>query len=737
MGDYWRMIRKMLSRRSRIRERLLLLLVASSLVSALVFAGLAFYGIVFIQQDIAEMGGQLSESGAEYTQDYISKTSKEMIADLAMSKANYIDRGMAQMEHDVTILADALTWIQKNPSNYLPVPVHDSYNGKVPPGTPCVIYSSAVRDRGIETVRREVELAANITGTLVPMEKAYGDSRYSATYFGSKHGFLICSSVYPGDAYSPISDDPAFAYDPCVRPWYVNAVKAKRVVFSLPYRTILTKAHSNVEVISCSAPYYDAEGIAGVASLDFATKDLRQYIYDTAIGDKGINFVMNENGKVIFSPLKEGVLAETDKWQDLRNSKSVGLAKAAKAMAKGESDVLPVEIDGENYMLAFAPIQTMKWSLGILVSQDDISSYLEESHSYFVGQLENFRDNLQRESVLLLLAALLAFLIMVIIMYFLSKHLTDRFVKPIKQMADGVREIASGNLDRKLEISTGDEIEHLATCFNAMTDELKAYIDNLSRITAEKEKAAAELSVARNIQLGALPQDFFADCPDFQIYASMDAAKGVGGDFYDFYLTDEEHLVIAIADVSGKGIPAALYMMRAKTTLKNMVLMSKHTDDFADIMKMANQELCRENEEMMFVTVFLARLDLTTGELVYVNGGHNSPLVRNNGKFQYLQQARNHMMLGINEGEAYEAHRLVMQPDDMIFLYTDGVTEAMNEAGEIYSEERLQETLNREPERDVREILAAVRQDVSAYAGGAEQSDDITMLGLKFCGRPV
>ena len=121
MGDYWRMIRKMLPRRSRIRERLLLLLVASSLVSALVFAGLAFYGIVFIQQDIAEMGGQLSESGAEYTQDYISKTSKEMIADLAMSKANYIDRGMAQMEHDVTILADALTWIQKNPSNYLPV----------------------------------------------------------------------------------------------------------------------------------------------------------------------------------------------------------------------------------------------------------------------------------------------------------------------------------------------------------------------------------------------------------------------------------------------------------------------------------------------------------------------------------------------------------------------------------------------------------------------------------------
>jgi sigma-B regulation protein RsbU (phosphoserine phosphatase) len=734
MGDYWRIVRKILRRRLSIRERLLLLLFISSLLSALVFAGLSFYGVTFVQKDIAEMGGQLSQEGAAYTQEYINKTSKETIADLARSKANFIDYELAHMEHDVTILADALTWIHKHPSNYLPAAVLDPYNGKVPPAAPCIIYSPEVRKRGIETVRQEVELAANITGTMVPMEKNYGYYSYSATYFGSKSGFLICSSVFVGDKYSPMSDDPAFSYDPCVRPWYQNAIKANRAVFSLPYLTILTAEHSDVEVISCSAPYYDAEGIAGVASLDIATKELRQYITNTAIGDKGINFIMNNDGKVIFSPVHEGVLAETDKQQDLRKSESAEFARAAYYMTNGESGVLPVELYGEKYMLAFAPLPTMKWSLGILVSQDELSSSLQESHNYFMGQMESFSDNLQRESILLLQMAVLAFFIMVVIMIFTSKALSDRFVKPIKQMADGVREIAGGNLDKKLNITTGDEIEHLATCFNSMTDELKAYIDNLSKATAEREKAAAELSVARNIQLGALPQDFLTAYQEFQINAAMDAAKGVGGDFYDFYMTDENHLVITIADVSGKGIPAALYMMRAKTTLKNMVLRAKNAADFAGIMKMANQELCRENDEMMFVTAFMARLDLTTGELVYVNAGHNPPLVQADGKFCYLQQARKHMMLGINEDEMYEAHSLAMQPGDIIFLYTDGVTEAMNEAEELYSEERLQATLNRQTSKDVKEILAAVRQDVNTYAGDAEQSDDITMLGLKFCG---
>ena len=356
MGDFLRVLRKIVREQPSIRQRLLRLLVMSSLMSALVFAGLSFYGMTFVSRDITDMGTQLSESGAEYTKQYINKTSKDTLAELVKAEAGYIDREMSLMKHDVQILSEALTWIQMHPENFLPGNVFDLYNGKVPPTAPCILYSPDVRKRGIETVQKEVELAANIKGTLVPMEKSYGNDSYSATYFGSKHGFLICSSVFPGDEYSPLSDDPAFDYDPCVRPWYINAVEAKKAVFSLPYLTILNEEHRDVEVISCSIPYYDAEGIAGVASLDMATEKLRRYIHDTAIGEKGINFVMTNEGKIVFSSMQEGMLAKTDQPQDLRKSEVPELSQAAQQMTKGEKGMMPLEVYDEKYMLVFAPI---------------------------------------------------------------------------------------------------------------------------------------------------------------------------------------------------------------------------------------------------------------------------------------------------------------------------------------------------------------------------------------------
>ena len=276
----------------------------------------------------------------------------------------------------------------------------------------------------------------------------------------------------------------------------------------------------------------------------------------------------------------------------------------------------------------------------------------------------------------------------------------------------------------------------MADDVNAMTVDLKKYIENISRITAEKQSIATEISVAHNIQISALPRDFLTDRHDLQIYATIDAAMGVGGDFYDFYMTDENHLVVTIADVSDKGVPAALFMMRAKTTLKNLVLMAVSPDDFGAIITLANQELCRDNDTMMFVTVFIAQLDLLTGELIYVNAGHTAPCLRENGKFRYMVQKKKYGMLGVKGNVMYETHRLTLHPDDMLFLYTDGVTEAMDKYKKLYSKERLEETLNNiDGGSSVEEFLAEVKKDIETHAEGAEQSDDITMLGVKFLGK--
>lgn len=309
---------------------------------------------------------------------------------------------------------------------------------------------------------------------------------------------------------------------------------------------------------------------------------------------------------------------------------------------------------------------------------------------------------------------------------------SDNFVKPIRELADGVREISSGNFDKKLNIKTGDEIEHLATCFNAMTDELQTYMKDLTKVTAERERLATELDVAAKIQMSMLPQKFPAR-DDCEIFATMHPAKYVGGDFYDFYFLDEKHLVITIADVSGKGVPAAIFMAMSKTILKNYALMMKNPDDFSAVMALTNRQLCQNNYEKMFVTVFLGMLNLETGKFIYVNGGHNFPLVyrTETGKFEYLDVKKS-CLLGIKKNLQFNQQSLQLSRGDILFSYTDGVTEAMNEDYEEYLPERLKKILNQaDKTAPLDEILNFVLADVKKHAGNAEHSDDITMLACR------
>lgn len=214
----------------------------------------------------------------------------------------------------------------------------------------------------------------------------------------------------------------------------------------------------------------------------------------------------------------------------------------------------------------------------------------------------------------------------------------------------------------------------------------------------------------------------------------MQPAKEVGGDFYDFYFLDENHLMITVADVSDKGVPAALFMVACKTLLKDCALLLGTVEQLSEIVARTNDRLSEANDEGMFVTVFTGVLDIGTGEFVYVNAGHNPPLVRRKGSFEFLPMAKS-PMLGVMEGMEFQAERLVLSPGDMLFLYTDGVTEALNDKREIFTEERLKETVSAQPtERTAAEILAAVRDAVERHAGGAEPSDDVTMLGLTYKG---
>ena len=488
----------------------------------------------------------------------------------------------------------------------------------------------------------------------------------------------------------------------------------------------------------CAAPYYRNGKFAGVIGIDVSADEIIKIMNRSNVYKSGFSFVVNERGNVILSSAKasdpDELKNNPDSPSDLREDDDITLAEAAKSMTLGETGVTEVQINGKGYYLAYSPIENRNWSFGVIISEAEVMDPVEKSRKIIDGLIESNIMIFDRRFFFTMAAAGLLALLLLPLVSYIGKKLSNHFVKPIIELSDGVREISSGNLNKKLEIHTGDEIEHLAVCFNAMTDELQTYMANLKKETAENERISTELNVATNIQQSMLPHDFDFARADFEIYATMHAAKEVGGDFYDFYLLDKNHLVITIADVSGKGVPAALFMAISKTILQNFALSMTNPNDFSAVMTLANQQLCKNNDEMLFVTVFMGMLDLKTGEFVYVNGGHNVPLVCRKNNFEYLDVGKS-CMLGIDEDVPFPQKKITLAAGDMIFLYTDGVTEAMNVAGELFGENHLREVLNSEDKSESLEILLEnMRKAIKIHAGDADQSDDITMLALKWNG---
>jgi sigma-B regulation protein RsbU (phosphoserine phosphatase) len=262
-----------------------------------------------------------------------------------------------------------------------------------------------------------------------------------------------------------------------------------------------------------------------------------------------------------------------------------------------------------------------------------------------------------------------------------------------------------------------------------MRTDLKESIEAQSREHAEKERIAAELNVAAEIQASMLPCIFppFPDRPEFDIFASMLPAKEIGGDFYDFHLIDNNNLVIVIADVSGKGIPAALFMVITKTLIRNCTTCKSPKGVF----EIVNNKLCQNNEANMFVTALMGYYNIPSGKFVYANAGHNPPLVKKSGKGYEFLRKKPCIVLGFLENAQYSEEEIILEPGEAIFLYTDGVTEALNAKGEFYTEPRLFEALKKHKDCPPRELLSVIKQDIDNFAGGAEQADDITMLALE------
>ena len=335
----------------------------------------------------------------------------------------------------------------------------------------------------------------------------------------------------------------------------------------------------------------------------------------------------------------------------------------------------------------------------------------------------------QRNTSVMLTSALEinVFILLFVMIFLLVRKLV---VRNIKRVNDSLSRIAGGNLSEVVDVRSNTEFSSLSDDINATVDVLKQHI------SAEAARIDEELAYAKDIQQSALPSVFppYPDRTDFSLYATMDTAKEVGGDFYDFYLLEDNKLAFLAADVSGKGIPAALFMMTGKTVIRDY---AERGDTPAGVFRSANRKLCSGNEAETFITAWMGFLDTDTGLVRFVNAGHNPPVLIRSGRASFVPMKAD-LILAVMDDADYREQKLQLEPGDFLLVYTDGVTEAANEQEEMYGEERLLNLLSADygtGEEACRKICGALKEDIDRFAGGAPQFDDITMLCLYYAGK--
>jgi len=432
---------------------------------------------------------------------------------------------------------------------------------------------------------------------------------------------------------------------------------------------------------------YDPEKYA-----ESVSTNLKDLATNRHIGQKGFMFIMSTNdGKLVCAP--EGTITE-----DLST-------EFAKGINNWPDDQILTYTNANNETYYFLKTKIEAYTIVGCIPQSEAE--FSRNTSVYIGAFMQ----------------LVVFFVLFIIVYVLLKKV---IVDNVHRINGSLSIITAGNLDTKVEVKgNNEEFISLSNDINHTVDRLKEYISE-----AEK-RIDMELQFAKSIQYSVLPSVFppYPNRDEFDIYASMDAAKEVGGDFYDLYLLDDNHLVFLIADVSGKGIPAAMFMMNVKSLISGL---TSSGIGVADAFTKANEKLCSSNDAGMFVTAWMGILDLETGIVKFVNAGHNPPVIkRKDGTYEYLK-SRHGLVLAGMEGFQYKENEITLQLGDEIFLYTDGVTEATNANTQLFGEDRLIKTLNENKDKTAIDLCKSVKSTIDEFVGEAPQFDDITMLSLKY-----
>ena len=504
--------------------------------------------------------------------------------------------------------------------------------------------------------------------------------------------------------------------------WYTKGLESPEGTWSTPY---LDEEGGGAVLCTFSRPVImepDKE-IAGVFGADLSLEDIFSLIVESLLKEnkespflKSVSddpelqiyaFIIGPKGEYIVHPDRTRIL-KTNFYDYATGEDAARYRKLGDAMTAGESGEQSVWIDGTRTDVYFAPLLHSGWSMGIVVP---VKRLLMPGILYGTMII-----------VLILLGVLLVFIT--------CHRSIKKASTPLIKLAESAQEIATGRFDTQLPtIKSKDEIRLLRDSFDHMQTSLARYVEELKVTTAQNASIESELGVARNIQMSMLPFTWppFPDRNDLDLFGSVAPARAVGGDLFDFRIQDEK-LFFCIGDVSGKGVPAALVMTVIGSMFRTL---SASEDNPLRIMTAINSSTSARNENMMFVTLFVGALDLSTGVLQYTNAGHNAPFVITGGQARMMSVDAN-IPVGILEDWSYTLQETTLSPGEILFLYTDGLTEATRSDGELFGEERVLEELSSHGEDiSTERVVADMTAAVNRFIGQAEQSDDLTMLVLK------
>ena len=640
--------------------------------------------------------------------------------------ADKTDDELWKAGHAMKTLQNQVADIFRHPNNYARRSIHPPR--KEDAGVPSL---QLICPNGYENIRPEAMEKAERLANIEPLLREYLiQDDYNVDIGVATMDGLVLDMDRLADK-KIMEDGSILSLDCTEQIWYKGAIERGEVYF-YPIHSIFF----DFDEVAYAAPVYVDNELVAVLQGSLKTELFTELLEGRNFGKTGFTVLISDKGQLVCTPRETGELGkDIDLEHDLRTIVNPQLKEVISKGLSGETGVSIVTVDGEEYYAAYGYMRSYGWEQIIFVSVKEVMEPSDE----LLAQLNDVSVRVMREqnaefSKSVLVAIILLIIILVIGIIIVSGMARKR-ARPLAGMADQVRQLSGDNMsfDVKDEYKTGDEIQVLAESFGALTHKMKDYINEMVTIMSEKERVNTELSLATKIQADMLPSKFpaFPDRSEFNIYASMTPAKEVGGDFYDFFFAGDDLLAMVMADVSGKGVPAAMFMMMAKTMIQSQLVAHY---DAKTVLENVNNIICSNNREKMFVTVWVGILDLKTGVMTASNAGHEYPIFKEpGGRFEIIKD-KHGFVIGGKRNMKYTNYEMEMKPGSKLFVYTDGVPEAMNSQGELFGMERTVSALNAAPDSSPEEILANVDNTVREFVGTAEQFDDLTMLCIEYYG---